>query len=136
MATPKTRATVVSTVDLAPDMSGYQLRLRNVVFEPGDVSGMHSHQERPAFSYILEGTPPGGRVSPWAAHLSLLDILDLWADRWRRQYARGDVSIGRDADDCIGGFEPRDAAARFWRELRSAGARRWRRAVGSCTART
>lgn len=56
MATPKTSATVVSTVDLAPDMSGYQLRLRNVVFEPGGVSGMHSHQERPAFSYILEGT--------------------------------------------------------------------------------
>ena len=56
MVTPKTRATAVSTVDLAPDMSGYQLRLRNVVFEPGDVSGMHSHQERSAFSYILEGT--------------------------------------------------------------------------------
>ena len=28
-------AKVVSTVDLAPDMPGYQLRLRNVVFEPG-----------------------------------------------------------------------------------------------------
>jgi quercetin dioxygenase-like cupin family protein len=56
MATPKTSATVVSTVDLAPDMSGYQLRLRNVVFEPGGVVGMPSHQGRPAFSYILAGT--------------------------------------------------------------------------------
>jgi quercetin dioxygenase-like cupin family protein len=56
MSTPKTSATVVSTVDLAPDLPGYQLRLRNVVFEPGGRSGMHSHQGRPAFSYILEGT--------------------------------------------------------------------------------
>jgi quercetin dioxygenase-like cupin family protein len=56
MATPKTSATVVSTVDLAPDIPGYQLRLRHVVFEPGSVIGMHSQQERPAFSYILEGT--------------------------------------------------------------------------------
>jgi quercetin dioxygenase-like cupin family protein len=56
MATQKTNATVVSTIDLAPDMPGHQLRLRNVVFEPGDVAGMHSHQARPAFSYVLEGT--------------------------------------------------------------------------------
>ena len=56
MATPKTSATMVSTIDLAPNMPGYQLRLRHVVFEPGGVIGMHSHQERPAFSYILEGT--------------------------------------------------------------------------------
>jgi quercetin dioxygenase-like cupin family protein len=61
MATPKTRATVMSTVDLAPDMPGYQLRLRHVVFEPGGVIGMHSHQERPAFSYLLEGTLTVGR---------------------------------------------------------------------------
>ena len=56
MSMPQTSATVVSTVDLAPDMPGYQLRLRHVVFEPGSVAGMHSHQGRPAFSYILEGT--------------------------------------------------------------------------------
>jgi len=55
MSTPKTSATVVSTVDLAPDMPGYQLRLRNVIFEPGSMAGMHNHKERPAFSYILEG---------------------------------------------------------------------------------
>jgi quercetin dioxygenase-like cupin family protein len=56
MSTPQTSATVVSTVDLAPDMPGYQLRLRHVVFEPGSVAGMHNHKNRPAFSYILEGT--------------------------------------------------------------------------------
>jgi|SRR6516225_1256244 quercetin dioxygenase-like cupin family protein len=56
MSTPKMHATVMSTVDLAPDLPGYQLRLQNVVFEPGDVIGMHRHKDRPAFSYILEGT--------------------------------------------------------------------------------
>jgi quercetin dioxygenase-like cupin family protein len=49
-------AKVVSTVDLAPDMPGYQLRLRNVVLEPGGVIGIHSHKDRPAVGYILEGT--------------------------------------------------------------------------------
>jgi RNA-directed DNA polymerase len=32
-----------------------------------------------------EGTPPGGHVSPLAANISLHDVLDLWADRGRRQ---------------------------------------------------
>ena len=51
-----------------------------------------------------EGTPQGGSVSPLAAHISLHDVLDLWADRWRRQYARGDVIIVRYADDCHRGL--------------------------------
>ena len=65
-----------------------------------------------------EGTPQGGSVSPLAAHISLHDVLDLWADRWRRQDARGEVIIVRYADDCIVGFAHRDDAERFWRELR------------------
>ena len=64
------------------------------------------------------GTPQGGSVSPLAAHISLHDVLDLWADRWRRQPARGDVIIVRDADDCIVGFAHRDDAERFWAALR------------------
>jgi RNA-directed DNA polymerase len=32
-----------------------------------------------------EGTPPGGRVSPLAANIYLHDVLDLWAERWRRR---------------------------------------------------
>ena len=54
-------AKVVSTVDLAPDMPGYQLRFRNVVLEPGGVIGMHSHKERPGLGYVLEGTFTEGR---------------------------------------------------------------------------
>jgi quercetin dioxygenase-like cupin family protein len=49
-------AKVVSTVDLAPDMPGFQLRLRKLTFEPGGVAAIHSHKDRPAFAYILEGT--------------------------------------------------------------------------------
>jgi group II intron reverse transcriptase/maturase len=63
------------------------------------------------------GTPPGGSVSPLAAHMYRHYALDVWADRWRRQPARGDVLSVRDADAVIVGFEPRDDAARCWREL-------------------
>ena len=65
-----------------------------------------------------EGPPHGGSVSPLAAHLSRHSVLDLWADRGRRPYARGDVIIVRYADDCIVGVEHRDDAERFWRALR------------------
>ena len=65
-----------------------------------------------------EGSPQGGRVSPVAAPISLHAVLDLWADRWRRQYARGEVIIVRDADDVIVGCAHRDAAERFWSALR------------------
>jgi RNA-directed DNA polymerase len=64
-----------------------------------------------------EGTPQGGSVSPLAANISLHDVLALWADRWRRQYARGDGIIVRYADACSVGCEHRDDAERCWREL-------------------
>jgi quercetin dioxygenase-like cupin family protein len=48
-------AKVENTIDLAPDFPGYQLRLRTITFEPGGVAGFHSHKERPAFAYILQG---------------------------------------------------------------------------------
>jgi retron-type reverse transcriptase len=63
------------------------------------------------------GTPQGGRVRPGAAHISRHYVLDLGADRWRRQYARGDVIIVRYCDDCIVGCAYRDDAERFWRAL-------------------
>jgi quercetin dioxygenase-like cupin family protein len=48
-------AKVESTIDLAPDFPGYQLRLRTITFEPGGVAGLHSHKDRPAFAYVLQG---------------------------------------------------------------------------------
>ncbi len=49
-------AKVMGTVDLGPDIPGLQLRLRMITFEPGGVVAIHSHKERPAFAYILQGT--------------------------------------------------------------------------------
>ena len=49
-------AKIESTVDLAPDFPGYQLRLRTISFEPGGVAAFHSHKDRPSFAYILQGT--------------------------------------------------------------------------------
>jgi RNA-directed DNA polymerase len=65
-----------------------------------------------------EGTRQGGSISPLAANLYLHDVLDLWAERWRRREARGDMIIVRVADDAIVGFEHRDDAVRFWAERR------------------
>ena len=45
-------------------------------------------------------------------------VLDLWADWWRKRFARGDVIIVRFADDFIVGFEEREDAERFLAELR------------------
>ena len=73
-------AKVVSTIDLAPGMPSYQLRLRTITVGPGGVAGLHSHKDRPEFAYILEGTltefreggymkqyNPGARGTEWRA---------------------------------------------------------------------
>jgi hypothetical protein len=44
--------------------------------------------------------------------------VDLWAPRWRRKRAHGDVIIVRLADDFIVGFEYRPEAEQFLAELR------------------
>lgn len=65
-----------------------------------------------------EGSPQGGSVSPWAANIYRDDVLALWADRWRRHHARGDVISVRYGDDFLVGVAPRDDAERFWRGRR------------------
>jgi len=40
-------AKVESTIDLAPDFPGYQLRLRTITFEPGGVAGFHTTNNGP-----------------------------------------------------------------------------------------
>ena len=39
---------------------------------------------------------------------------DLWAERWRRREATGDMIIVRYADDIVVGFEQETDAGRFW----------------------
>jgi hypothetical protein len=57
-------------------------------------------------------------VSPLLANVYLHYVFDLWADRWRKKQARGDVVIVRFADDIVVGFQHRAEAERFERELR------------------
>ena len=64
------------------------------------------------------GRPQGGRARPLLAHLSLPDVFDLWAAQWRRRHARGDVLIVRYGDDCMVGFEHKDAAEQLRSDLR------------------
>ncbi|MGC1450740.1 MAG: group II intron reverse transcriptase/maturase [Candidatus Sulfotelmatobacter sp.] len=51
------------------------------------------------------GTGQGAVISPLLANIYLHYGLDLWAERWRRREAAGDMIIVRYADDFIVGFE-------------------------------
>ena len=64
------------------------------------------------------GTGQGSVISPLLANIYLHYALDLWAERWRRRKATGDMIMVRYADDFIVGFEHEHDARRFWNELR------------------
>jgi group II intron reverse transcriptase/maturase len=70
------------------------------------------------WSETVEGAPQGASVSPLLANVYLHYVFDLWANWWRRRYARGDVIIVRFADDFTVGFEYQEDAQRFLRDLR------------------
>ncbi len=61
-----------------------------------------------------KGTGQGSVISPLLANVYLHYVFDLWADRWRRREATGDVIIVRYADDIVVGFEHETDARRFW----------------------
>ena len=52
-------------------------------------------------------------ISPLLANIYLHYVLDLWAERWRRREAGGDMIIVRYADDVIVGFGHEADARRF-----------------------
>ena len=64
------------------------------------------------------GTGQGAAISPLLANIYLHYVLDLWADRWRRREARGDMVIVRYADDAVFGFEYEADARRFLEAMR------------------
>jgi group II intron reverse transcriptase/maturase len=64
------------------------------------------------------GTPQGATVSPLLANIYLHYVVDLWAQQWRKQYARGDVIIVRYADDTVLGFQHEADAKRFLLDMR------------------
>ena len=69
-------------------------------------------------TWAERGTPQGGSISPLLANIYLHYVLDLWVEAWRRKHARGEVIIVRYADDFVVGFQHRDDAERFQRELK------------------
>jgi RNA-directed DNA polymerase len=64
------------------------------------------------------GTGQGSVISPLLANIYLHYTLDLWAVRWRRREATGDMIIVRYADDFIVGFQHESDARRFLDEMR------------------
>jgi len=65
------------------------------------------------------GTGQGSVISPLLANIYMHYVFDLWANRWRRREAKGDVIIVRYADDFVVGFEYESDARRFWDALRA-----------------
>ena len=57
-------------------------------------------------------------ISPLLANAYLHYSFDLWAERWRRREATGDMIIVRYADDIVVGFEQETDARRFWDAMR------------------
>jgi len=64
------------------------------------------------------GTGQGSVISPLLANIYMFYAFDLWAERWRRRDATGDMIIVRYADDFIVGFEHEADARRFLEEMR------------------
>jgi group II intron reverse transcriptase/maturase len=64
------------------------------------------------------GTGQGSVISPLLANIYLHYVLDLWAVRWRRRKATGDMIFVRYADDFIVGFQHESDARRFLDEMR------------------
>ena len=64
------------------------------------------------------GTGQGSVISPTLANIYLHYCFDLWAQRWRRREATGDMIIVRYADDLAIGFEREDDARRFLAAMR------------------
>jgi RNA-directed DNA polymerase len=63
------------------------------------------------------GTPQGAVVSPVLSNIYLHYCFDLWANRWRRRHARGEVIFIRYADDYVAGFQHEDDARAFLADL-------------------
>jgi group II intron reverse transcriptase/maturase len=66
-----------------------------------------------------KGTGQGSVASPLLANVYLHYVFDLWAERWRRREATGDMVIVRYADDTVVGFQHEADARRFWDAMRT-----------------
>jgi len=64
------------------------------------------------------GTPQGAVISPLLANIYLHYVLDQWVMNWRKESAKGEVIVVRYADDFVWGFQHRQEADRFLKQLR------------------
>jgi group II intron reverse transcriptase/maturase len=65
-----------------------------------------------------KGTGQGSVASPLLANVYLHYAFDLWAERWRRREATGNMIVVRYADDIVVGFQNEADARRFWNMMR------------------
>jgi RNA-directed DNA polymerase len=65
------------------------------------------------------GTAQGAVISPLLANIYLHHVFDLWAERWRRHEATGDIIVVRYADDVVLGFQHENDARRFQDAMRA-----------------
>ena len=65
-----------------------------------------------------EGTPQGSVISPISANLYLHYALDMWVKVWQQKVARGEMLAVRYADDAVLGFQYREDAEQFLKQLR------------------
>jgi group II intron reverse transcriptase/maturase len=70
------------------------------------------------WSSTAEGTPQGAVISPLLGNIYLHYVLDLWANRWRKCRAHGEMIMVRYADDAVFGFQYDNDARAFLRELK------------------
>ncbi len=65
-----------------------------------------------------EGTAQGAVASPFLANVYLHHVYDLWVQQWRGRHSTGDMIVVRYADDTVVGFQHRQDAERFLRDLK------------------
>jgi RNA-directed DNA polymerase len=75
--------------------------------------------EKGSWTEFEDGVPQGASASPLLANVYLYYVFDLWARQWRSRHARGEVIIVRFADDAVVGFQYRNDAERFQKDLRA-----------------
>lgn len=66
-----------------------------------------------------EGSPQGSAVSPLLANIYLHYVFDLWSKHRRRTQLRGAMIVVRYGDDMVVGFEHREEAEAFLRDVRT-----------------
>ena len=66
---------------------------------------------------LSEGSPQGAVISPFLANVYLHYVFDLWSEHRRRKQTQGAMIVVRYADDIVVGFQHREEAEAFHREL-------------------